>query len=165
MPFQFTPITQADLDTKQPLDSDLTTIAGLTATTDNVMVANASAWASRTPAQTKTSLVLVKGDVGLGSVDNTSDAGKPVSTATQTALDAKQATLVSGTNVKTVNGGTLLGSGDLVVTGQAATFNPNLQTSAADQTVPALNSVFLFRQYRLTGTAKQTNHGFLIVKN
>lgn len=32
---------------------------------------------------------LVKGDVGLSNVDNTSDSAKPVSTATQTALDAK----------------------------------------------------------------------------
>jgi hypothetical protein len=32
---------------------------------------------------------LVKGDVGLGNVDNTSDADKPISTATQTALDGK----------------------------------------------------------------------------
>lgn len=32
---------------------------------------------------------LVKGDVGLGNVDNTSDANKPISTATQTALDGK----------------------------------------------------------------------------
>lgn len=32
-------------------------------------------------------------DVGLGNVDNTSDANKPVSTATQTALNAKQNTL------------------------------------------------------------------------
>jgi hypothetical protein len=32
---------------------------------------------------------LVKSDVGLGNVDNTSDANKPISTATQTALDAK----------------------------------------------------------------------------
>ena len=30
-----------------------------------------------------------KGDVGLGNVDNTSDANKPISTATQTALDLK----------------------------------------------------------------------------
>lgn len=66
----------SDLAAKQPLDSDLTTIAGLTATTDNFMVANASAWASRTPAQAKTSLALVKGDVGLGNVDNTSDTNK-----------------------------------------------------------------------------------------
>lgn len=35
---------------------------------------------------------IVKGDVGLGSVDNTSDAGKPVSTAQQTALNLKENT-------------------------------------------------------------------------
>jgi len=34
-------------------------------------------------------VVLSKSDVGLGSVDNTSDANKPVSTSTQTSLDAK----------------------------------------------------------------------------
>lgn len=33
---------------------------------------------------------IVKGDVGLGNVDNTSDAAKPISTLTQAALDAKQ---------------------------------------------------------------------------
>ena len=37
----------------------------------------------------KTELSLVKGDVGLGNVDNTSDANKPISSATQTALDGK----------------------------------------------------------------------------
>lgn len=35
---------------------------------------------------------LVKSDVGLANVDNTSDANKPISSATQTALDAKAAT-------------------------------------------------------------------------
>lgn len=35
-------------------------------------------------------VTLAKGDVGLGNVDNTSDANKPISTATQTALDGKQ---------------------------------------------------------------------------
>ena len=73
----------------QPVDSDLTTIAGLTATTNNFMVAASSAWASRTPSQAKTALSLVKGDVGLGNVDNTADTAKPISTATQTALDDK----------------------------------------------------------------------------
>jgi len=34
-------------------------------------------------------VTLVKGDVGLGNVDNTADSAKPVSTATQTALDLK----------------------------------------------------------------------------
>lgn len=40
----------------QPLDSDLTTIAGLTATTDNFIQSKSSAWASRTVAQVKTDL-------------------------------------------------------------------------------------------------------------
>ena len=43
-------------------------------------------------------VTLAKGDVGLGNVDNTSDANKPISTATQTALDAKVPTS------RTVNG-------------------------------------------------------------
>jgi hypothetical protein len=41
----------------------------------------------------KTFQTLDKTAVGLGNVDNTSDANKPVSTATQTALDGKQATI------------------------------------------------------------------------
>ncbi len=62
-------------------------------------------------------VTLAKADVGLSNVDNTADAAKPVSTATQTALDAKQDTLVSATNIKTINGNSLLGSGNLVVGG------------------------------------------------
>jgi hypothetical protein len=58
---------------------------------------------------------LSKSDVGLSNVDNTSDANKPVSTATQTALNAKQDTLVSGTNIKTINTNSILGSGDLTI--------------------------------------------------
>jgi len=60
-------------------------------------------------------ILLTKSDIGLGNIDNTSDLNKPISTTTQTALNAKQNTLVSGTNIKTVNGNTLLGSGDLTV--------------------------------------------------
>ena len=43
-----------------------------------------------TPAQVKTSLALVKADVGLGFVDNTSDYNKSISASTQAALDLKQ---------------------------------------------------------------------------
>lgn len=38
----------------------------------------------------------------------------------QSALNAKQDTLVSATNIKTINGSTILGSGDLVVSGSGA---------------------------------------------
>lgn len=63
----------------------------------------------------KTFQTLDKTAVGLGNVDNTSDANKPVSTATSTALSGKQDTLVSGTNIKTVNSTSLLGSGDILI--------------------------------------------------
>jgi hypothetical protein len=39
---------------------------------------------------------IVKADVGLGNADNTSDANKPVSTATQTALDLKVSSTIAG---------------------------------------------------------------------
>jgi hypothetical protein len=63
------------------------------------------------------SVALAKGDVGLSNVDNTADADKPVSTATQTALNAKQDTLVSGTNIKTINDESILGSGNITISG------------------------------------------------
>lgn len=56
---------------------------------------------------------LTKSSVGLNNVDNTSDVNKPISTATQTALNTKQDTLVSGTNIKTVNGSSVIGSGNI----------------------------------------------------
>lgn len=65
---------QTQLDGKQASDADLTTIAGLTATTDNFMVATASAWASRTPTQARTQLGLgalaTLATVGTSQIDN-----------------------------------------------------------------------------------------------
>jgi hypothetical protein len=66
--------------------------------------------ADLTAAQAKILLALVKGDVGLSSVDNTADASKPVSTAQQTALnlkasityvDARTPPIVKGTTAPT----------------------------------------------------------------
>lgn len=51
-------VTDAVAAEKQPLDGDLTTIAGLTATTDSFIQAKSSAWAARTIAQVKTDLGL-----------------------------------------------------------------------------------------------------------
>jgi hypothetical protein len=56
-----------------------------------------------------------KADVGLGNVDNTSDSSKPISGATQAALNAKQENLISGDNIKTINGQSVLGSGNLEI--------------------------------------------------
>ena len=48
-------------------------------------------------------VTLAKGDVGLGNVDNTSDANKPISTATKTALDGKQAKITGAATTITDN--------------------------------------------------------------
>jgi len=91
------------------------------ATTKKVNVSQIKALAPVQSVASKTGAVsLVKGDVGLGNVDNTADADKPVSTATQTALNAKQDTLESGTNIKTVNSTSLLGSGNIEISSSVA---------------------------------------------
>lgn len=53
-------------------------------------------------------VTLTKTDVGLANVDNTSDANKPVSTATQTALNGKANTSHTHTSadITTIDGGT-----------------------------------------------------------
>ena len=88
-----------DLAAKQPLDSDLTTIAGLTATTDNVLMAVSSAWASRTPAQVRATLGLVVGtnvqawDADLDTwATKTPPSGTPVGTTDTQTLSAKRVT-------------------------------------------------------------------------
>jgi len=95
---------------------------------------------------------VTKAQVGLGSVDNTADTAKPVSTlqaaaiaavvythpanhaasvitqdasnrfvtdAEKTTWNDKQATLVSGTNIKTINSTSLLGTGDIALVTQS----------------------------------------------
>lgn len=51
---------------KQDADADLTTIAGLTATSDNILQSVSSAWASRTPAQVTATLPVFVPDTGSG---------------------------------------------------------------------------------------------------
>jgi len=95
--------------------SQLTTIVTVDNASDLFPIVDTSAAETKkiTPTALKTALAL-------NNVDNTSDANKPISSATQTALDAKQATLVSGTNIKTVNGTSVLGSGNISISSAVA---------------------------------------------
>lgn len=69
------------------LDSeDITTALGYTPVTKSELNLKAN---TASPTFTGTVSGITKGMVGLGSVDNTSDANKPISTATQTALNTK----------------------------------------------------------------------------
>lgn len=100
-------------------NADVLAIVDLSvSTTKKINVSQVKALAPVQSVAGKTgSVALAKGDVGLSAVDNTADADKPVSTATQTALNGKQATLVSGTNIKTINDESILGSGNITISG------------------------------------------------
>jgi hypothetical protein len=56
-------------------------------------------------------VVLAASDVGLGNVDNTSDADKPISTAVQTALDAKADASSVGSKVLLIDNAAALPAG------------------------------------------------------
>lgn len=62
-------------------------------------------------------IAISKATLGLENVNNTADLDKPVSAAQQAALDQKQNALVSGENIKTINGTSLLGGGDIEISG------------------------------------------------
>jgi hypothetical protein len=95
--------------------SELAAITTIDNAADVLPIVDTSATTTKkvTPTQLKSSLAL-------NNVDNTSDANKPVSSATQSALNAKQDTLVSGTNIKTVNGTSVLGSGNIAISSAVA---------------------------------------------
>lgn len=71
---------------------------------------------------------LTKADVGLGNVDNTSDEEKPISTATQAALDKKQASLTV-TQLNAVNSG--------ITSGKVSTYDGYQAKIDAKYTKPA----------------------------
>lgn len=101
-------------------------------------------------------IVADKTFVGLSNVDNTSDLNKPISTSTQSALDAKQATLVSATNIKSINGNSILGSGDITISGSVAW--GNVTGTLSDQT--DLNSALNGKEGTITpGTTGQYYRG------
>jgi hypothetical protein len=109
--------------------SQLTTIVTVDTAADLFPIVDTSAVETKkiTPSALKTAL-------SLNNVDNTTDANKPVSTATQTALNLKQDTLVSATNIKTINSTTILGSGNISVAPATAINATAIATGVVDNT-------------------------------
>lgn len=87
--------------------------------------------------KTGNSVTITKSDVGLGNVDNTSDANKPVSTAQQSALDLKANASV------TISAGTGLTGGGTLAANRTVSLNPASIASLAkaDTSVQTVNGV------------------------
>jgi archaellum component FlaC len=121
------------------------------------------------PTFTGTVSGVTKAHVGLTNVDDTSDADKPVSTATQTALDAKAslagATFTGDVTVET----NMLIEGNLTITGTSTTINATdlsisdpLNYLAAEQyTEDVLDVGFLAATGELGGTEEDHLHSGL----
>jgi hypothetical protein len=103
---------------------------------------------------------LAKGDVGLGNVDNTSDANKPVSTATQTALDAKTNKLIT-TNRQTASYTLVLADADKLVEMNVGSAN-NLTVPAS---VFSAGTQILLAQYGAGQTTIVAGAGVTIRSN
>ena len=88
------------------------------------------------PTFTGTVSGVTKTMVGLGNADNTSDASKPVSTATQTALDAKLASATAATTYAPIASPTFTGTVTVAASGVA--FTDGTQTK---QGVPSLTTI------------------------
>jgi hypothetical protein len=106
---------------------------------------------------------LAKGDVGLGNVDNTSDANKPVSTATQTALDAKTNKLIV-TNRQTASYTLVLGDADKLVEINNASAN-NLTIPLNSSVAFATGTQILLAQYGAGQTTIVATSGVTIRSN
>lgn len=91
------------------------------------------------------------GEIGAAAASHTHVIGDV--TGLQTALDGKQATLVSGTNIKTVNGNSILGAGDLTISGGFTLFEESFSNAAPNATVPA---------HQITITTAAANADFVI---
>ena len=105
----------------QAYDADLATIAGLTPTNNYAIIGNGTSWTSSAlPATGVTSVTGTAPIVSSGGTTPaisipaaTSSVNGHLTSTDWSTFNGKQAALVSGTNIKTVGGVSLLGSGDL----------------------------------------------------
>lgn len=152
----------ADIAARQPLDTDLSTIAALTATTDNMIQSVGSAWASRTPAQVKVALAIAQADVaGLstalnllapltnptftGAVTLAADPTSGLQAATKSYVDGIAANVGKRTSARAattanVTISTGLNNGDVV---DGVTLSTGDQVLVKNQTAQSENGIYI----------------------
>jgi hypothetical protein len=98
---------------------------------------------------------------------NTNVANKPTISGSNTGdsstnsqysglATSKQDTLVSATNIKTINGAAVLGSGDLVVTGAVPDIATSVLSPAVNESIATNSSAIVCRKYTIASGHKLT---------
>lgn len=106
-------------------------------------------------ATAKLNLNLVKADVGLGNADNTSDVNKPISTATQTALDLKAPLTTPNFNTTvTVKGAAGIARGYYLYTNATARWA--IEENGGTESGSNAGSDFALSRYNDAGTFIET---------
>lgn len=77
---------------------------------------------------------------------------KAASTLFATDISGKQDTLVAGTNIKTINGSSILGSGDLTVSATPPDIALSLLAPTGDETITAGYSAYVVDYYEIADT-------------
>lgn len=136
-------------------------IAALTTATTALTTAVGAQQTQVVAALASFNAVINRVNAELNNVNNTSDANKPVSTAMGLALSQKQAALVSGTNISTVNGQSLLTGEPLVIQRSATSLNrvtydnrgtlrtPTLPPTVDDSTLVESLGLFMWTNTKL----------------
>jgi len=124
-------------------------IDGKAATSHSHIIGDTTGLQTALDGKSDTGHTHVKADVGLGNVDNTSDANKPVSTATQTALDLKlnlaggAVSGLTGLGIRSTGAAfdLTLASAEVLTAGRTLSFN--VGDAARTLTIPATGTVAL----------------------
>ena len=136
---------ESNANTNAFTDAEQTKLSGITAGAEVNAVDSVF---GRTGSVTAQSGDYTKSDVGLANVDNTSDANKPISTATQTALDAKQGDITLTT---TGSSGAATLVGDTLNIPQYSGGGGGI-AAVVDDTTPQLGGDLDLNTYYITGT-------------
>ena len=136
---------ESNANTNAFTDAEQTKLSGITAGAEVNAVDSVF---GRTGSVTAQSGDYTKSDVGLANVDNTSDANKPISTATQTALDAKQGDITLTT---TGSSGAATLVGDTLNIPQYSGGGGGI-AAVVDDTTPQLGGDLDLNTYDITGT-------------
>ncbi len=137
------------------------TVLGLELAVGDYVIYNGSTWeksdttdAVASVAGRTGNITLTKADVGLSNVDDTSDASKPVSTATATALGLKEGTITAGTTAQYFRG-------DKTFQTLNAAAISDFNTAADARVATAIAAKFVTRETP-TGAVNGTNTSFVL---
>lgn len=153
----------------QPLDSDLTAIAGLTPTNDDILQRKSGAWTNRTPAQVSADLTanlmigyqgieLIAQGLGISPADGTVYyIGSPFNIAPTTTADNRRIYVRKACTIKTADIGIVVAG--VLGTGESSTIAIRVNNTTDTTISSAVTHSALYQQFSNTGLSISLSAG------